>query len=111
MVRSDPPEFVNTTDCVWLVPTMTFPKLMLVGATDSWPTVVVPENESRVAEKVKLGNIKEAKRRREIVWARMPSRRTTEYCTVPPCNALLGLQSGGIWLRFSLGHQCVAAAN
>jgi hypothetical protein len=49
-----------------------------------------------VAEKVKLGSIKKTKRRSEIVSARMPTRRTTEACTVPPCNALLGLQSGGI---------------
>jgi hypothetical protein len=64
---------------------------MLVGATDSWPTVVVPENESRVAEKVKLGNIKEAKRRREIVWARMPypthNRILARYHLVTLCSA------------------------
>jgi hypothetical protein len=35
MVNLDPPEFAKTMDCVWLVPTGTFPKLILEGLTVS----------------------------------------------------------------------------
>lgn len=40
MVRLVPPEFVSVAAWLWLVPTWTFPKLRLAGATASTPDVV-----------------------------------------------------------------------
>jgi hypothetical protein len=46
MVTLPVPEFVRVTVCVLLLPTVTFPKLMLVGLAVSWVVVVVPVPES-----------------------------------------------------------------
>jgi len=76
MVRSDPPEFVSTTEAVWLAPTGTFPKLMLAGVTASCPALEAPEKDQAAAGLAKLGSVKKEKRRRtEIVWERTPSSR------------------------------------
>jgi hypothetical protein len=40
-VRLDPPELVIVAGRVWLFPTFTMPKLMLVGATVSWPGLLL----------------------------------------------------------------------
>jgi hypothetical protein len=99
MVRSDPPEFVSTTEAVWLVPTGTFPKLMLAGATASCPALEAPEKDQAAAGLAKLGSVKKEKRRRtEIVWERTPpvaESRLARYHLVTPC---FGLQNGGIFV-------------
>jgi len=83
MVRSDPPEFVNTTEPVWLVPRGTFPKLMLAGLTASCPALDAPEKDQAAAGLVKLGSVKKEKRRRiQIVSERIPSSRRKYPCTV-----------------------------
>jgi hypothetical protein len=54
MVNFEPPEFASVTDCVWLLPTETLPKLMVEGFTVSCP--VAPdacEVSARIVEKRK----------------------------------------------------------
>jgi len=76
MVRSDPPEFINTSEPAWLVPTGTLPKLILVGLTASCPALDEPEKDQAAAGLVKLGSVKKERRRTiQIVPERMPSSR------------------------------------
>jgi hypothetical protein len=41
MVIFEPPEFANVTDCDWLLPTETLPKLMVDGVTTSCPVPAI----------------------------------------------------------------------
>lgn len=52
MVNLDQPEFVRVSDCVWLLPTETLPKLMLEGFTVSW-LAAPDEVNARIAPKKK----------------------------------------------------------
>jgi len=54
MVNFGPPEFARVTDCVWLLPRETLPKLMFEGFTVSW--LAAPdacEVSTRIATKKK----------------------------------------------------------
>lgn len=54
MVIFEPPEFAKATDCVWLMPTATLPKLMLEGLTTSCPVPATAcELNARSSEKRK----------------------------------------------------------
>lgn len=54
MVNLDQPEFVRVSDCVWLLPTETLPKLMLEGFTVSCPEPAdAGEVKARTTEKKK----------------------------------------------------------
>jgi len=76
MVRSDPPEFVRTTEAAWLVPTGTFPKLMLAGLTASCPALDEPDKDQAAAGLAKLGIVKKEKSRIiQIVSERTPPSR------------------------------------
>jgi len=86
MVNSDELEFVNTIDCVWLLPSTTLPKLTLAGLTLKRVPSQVLESEKAATGNVKLQSVKRMERRRK---ERMPRRRKTNLCTVPPCCALL----------------------
>jgi hypothetical protein len=54
MVSLELPTFVKVTDCVWLLPTCTLPKLTTEGLDVSWPEPANAEEvRARIAEKMK----------------------------------------------------------
>src|ERR1019366_1234801 len=88
MVKLDQPEFANTTDCAWLVPTGTFPKLILEGLTVS---VLVPQDA--LAVKVKTTRKVKSKQNREGILIRLKPNFFTVRPLGPRSN--LELRGGG----------------